>query len=99
MREMVRQMSMPVEIVGGETVREADGLAMSSRNGYLDAPQRAEAPRLNRTLRRVKERIHAGERDFDRIVREPEEDLRGHGWKVDYVALRTRSHLAQPRAG
>jgi pantoate--beta-alanine ligase len=98
-REMVRQFNLPIEIVGGETVREPDGLAMSSRNGYLDAAQRAEAPRLNRVLRRAKERLQAGEQDFDAIVRDSEEELRAHGWKVDYVALRTRSHLAPPRPG
>ena len=52
-RHMVRQLDLPVEIVAGETVREADGLAMSSRNGYLSAAERAEAPRLHRTLREV----------------------------------------------
>ena len=50
---MVRQLDLPVEIVAGETVREADGLAMSSRNGYLSAAERAEAPRLHRALQEV----------------------------------------------
>jgi pantoate--beta-alanine ligase len=97
-REMVRQFNLPLEIVGGETVRESDGLAMSSRNGYLDTAQRAEAPRLQRTLRRVRERIEAGARDFDSVVREAEAQLRAHGWRMDFVALRNRSRLTPPRA-
>src|SRR5262249_53693303 len=63
-RAMVRQLGFPVEIVAGETVRELDGLAMSSRNGYLSADERTEAVRLSRKLREVKEGIDLGEKDF-----------------------------------
>ena len=87
-RGMVRQLNLPVEIIGGETVREADGLAMSSRNGYLSAAERAEAPRLHRTLRAVASRAL----DCDRATQQ----LAAAGWKPDYVEVRRRSDLAKP---
>ena len=63
-RELVKQLNLPIEIIAGETVREADGLAMSSRNGYLSAAERLEAPHLYRTLQQAVHTIHGGERDF-----------------------------------
>jgi pantoate--beta-alanine ligase len=82
---MARQLDLPVRIVPGETVREADGLALSSRNGYLSAAERAEAPRLNRALRAVAE----GEEPKGAMA-----DLAGHGWKPDYIEVRRREDLA-----
>ena len=90
-RSMVQQLNLPVEIIAGETVREADGLAMSSRNSYLSAAQRAEAPRLYHTLRAVA----SGALDCDRAVAE----LAAAGWKPDYVEVRRRSDLAKPGPG
>jgi pantoate--beta-alanine ligase len=90
-RSMVRQLSLPVEIVAAETVREADGLALSSRNGYLSAAERAEAPRLHRTLQEV-----AGGRLG---AAEAAETLLRAGWKPDYVEVRRRADLAPPQAG
>jgi len=92
-RGMVRQLSLPVEIVAGDTTREADGLAMSSRNAYLSAPERAEAPRLYRLLQDV--------RDGRRTCEEASKALAAAGWKPDYVEVRRRSDLApaQPQAG
>jgi pantoate--beta-alanine ligase len=90
-RGMVRQLNLSVEILAGETVREADGLAMSSRNGYLSAAQRAEAPRLFRILSRVA----AGALDCDNATKE----LTAAGWKPDYVEVRRRSDLAKPGPG
>ena len=83
---MVRQLDLPVRIVPGETVREADGLAMSSRNGYLSAAERAEAPRLHRTLRAVADGRLTGEAAVA--------DLGRHGWNPDYVEIRRRGDLA-----
>jgi len=83
---MVRQLDLPVRIVPGETVREADGLAMSSRNGYLSAAERAEAPRLHRTLRAVADGRLTGEAAVA--------DLARHGWNPDYVEIRRRGDLA-----
>lgn len=90
-RGMVRQLNLPVEILAGETVREADGLAMSSRNNYLSAAERAEAPRLFRTLSRVA----SGALDCDEAIKE----LAAAGWKPDYVEVRRRPDLAKPGAG
>ncbi|HEX5476466.1 MAG TPA: pantoate--beta-alanine ligase [Burkholderiales bacterium] len=88
-RGMVRQLVLPIEIVAGETVREPDGLAMSSRNAYLSAKERAEAPRLYQVLREV-----AADRDCQAAMRK----LEMAGWKPDYVEVRRRSDLAPARA-
>jgi pantoate--beta-alanine ligase len=88
-RGMVRQLNLPMSILAGETVREADGLAMSSRNAYLSAAQRAEAPRLYRILRQVAAGMPSSE-----AVRE----LTAAGWNPDYVEVRRRADLAVPQA-
>jgi len=93
-RAMVRQLNFGIEIVGVETVREADGLAMSSRNGYLSKPERAEAVRLSRALAGVKSAIEGGSGDYEGLVDAAREELASHGWRVDYVALRTQANLA-----
>jgi pantoate--beta-alanine ligase len=95
-RALVRQLNFPIAIVGGPTLREADGLAMSSRNGYLSAEERAKAVQLSRNLARVKDAIAAGAKDYAVLVRAAEESLAREGWKVDYVALRDRRTLAPP---
>jgi len=87
-RGMVRQLDLPVEIVAGETARERDGLAMSSRNNYLSAAERAEAPRLYRTLLEVK----AGNLSSEKAVAA----LAAAGWKPDYVEIRRRRDLSRP---
>jgi pantoate--beta-alanine ligase len=84
-RDMVSQFNLPIEIVAGDTVREADGLAMSSRNGYLSPEQRREAPRLHRVLRDVS----TGHLDAAQAVRE----LEASGWLPDYVEVRRRADL------
>ncbi|MGZ5571404.1 MAG: pantoate--beta-alanine ligase [Usitatibacter sp.] len=95
-RALERQLNFGIEIVGCETVREPDGLAMSSRNGYLTREERAEAPRLSRSLARIKERVEHGERDFATLAAEASADLAAHGWRVDYVELRNRAELSPP---
>jgi len=90
-RAMVRQLNLPVDIVAGETVREPDGLAMSSRNSYLSAAERAEAPRLQRVLQDVVGKRISPEKAI--VV------LADAGWKPDYVEVRRRSDLAKPQAG
>ena len=63
-RNMTRQLALPIDIIGGETVRAEDGLALSSRNGYLSTAERAEAPRLYRLLNDIRAAIRAGEPDY-----------------------------------
>ena len=97
-REMVRELNLPIEIIPAETERASDGLALSSRNDYLTAAERLEAVRLYRTLIYIKERIEAGERDFGGLQEMAEKNLDSHGWRVDYVAVRKNSTFepAQP---
>ena len=96
-REMVRQLNFGIEIVGGETVREADGLAMSSRNGYLTPAERAKAPLLSTALRQIKDAIEEGSHRFERHQEMAVSALSLAGWNVDYIALRNRSELAWPQ--
>ena len=96
LRDMVRQLALPVEIIPAETVRAADGLALSSRNGYLAAAERAEAPRLYALLREARERIAKGESNFQRIELEAMTQLAQNGWTPQYIAVRRRADLQAP---
>lgn len=98
-RHMVEQLALPVKIVPAETVRAPDGLALSSRNRYLSAVERAEAPRLQRVLQRVREQVAGGERNFEAIEFAADAELARHGWHVDYVVVRSRRTLMQPESG
>jgi pantoate--beta-alanine ligase len=95
-RRMVADLCVPVEIVGAPTVREADGLAMSSRNQYLTAAERAVAPVIHRTLSWGVERLAAGERDFAAIEAEATRRLIEAGLKPDYFAVRDSTTLETP---
>ena len=97
-RRMVAQLALPIEIVGGETGRAADGLALSSRNGYLSAEERAEAVQLGAALRRIDAATSAGDRDYAKLETEAMASLAARGWKPDYVAIRRRRDLAAPSA-
>jgi pantoate--beta-alanine ligase len=90
-REMVRQLNLAVEIVAGETEREPDGLAMSSRNAYLSASERSEAPRLYRLLQAVS--------TGKVTTRQAVDELAAAGWKPDYIEVRRRADLKAPEAG
>jgi pantoate--beta-alanine ligase len=97
-RNMCRQFALPTEIVPHETVREADGLAMSSRNRYLNDAERREAPRLYATLNAVRTRLAAGEHDVPAVEHDAVRELAAAGWKVDYVAVRRQRDLRPPAA-
>ena len=95
-RNMVRDLNLAIEIVAEDTVRAPDGLALSSRNGYLSAQQRAEAPRLQKCLAIVRKSILDGNPDFERLEREAMAELRASGWIPDYVAVRKKLDLQLP---
>jgi pantoate--beta-alanine ligase len=95
-RGMVRQFNLPIDIVGGATVRASDGLALSSRNGYLSPTERQEAPALARALRNAVDRLAGGDTGYARIEAATTAELTQRGWKVDYIAVREMHGLAVP---
>jgi pantoate--beta-alanine ligase len=97
-RQMVAQFNLPVAIIGAETARAGDGVALSSRNQYLDAAERVQAVELYQTLQWVAGRLRAGEVARERLEREAVEALASSGWQPEYVAIRAPS-LAMPQAG
>ncbi len=96
LRQMARQLNLPIEILGIDTVRAEDGLALSSRNGYLSAAERAEAPRLYQTLQGVAAALASGQTDMTTLENSAVEELTRHGWRVDYVQIRAQSTLLAP---
>ncbi len=92
-REMVRQLNIPVEIIACETVRASDGLALSSRNQYLDQEQRKEACQLYRTLLQLKNEIISGNKEFETLQHHAAHSLCQRGWTVDYLSVHKRSTL------
>jgi len=98
LRELVRQLNFGVRVVPAETVREPDGLAMSSRNGYLTPAERAEAARLSRALGAIRSAVEGGRRDFAELDKAAKDELAAHGWRPDYIAVRRRADLAPPGA-
>ena len=97
-RNMARQFALPTEIVGAETYRAEDGLALSSRNGYLSAEERAEAPLLYQVLNDVANEVRGGQHKVAQVEQLAMDRLAGRGWKPDYVAVRKRIDLQPPSA-
>jgi pantoate--beta-alanine ligase len=95
-RQLVRDLSMQVRIVGIATERAADGLALSSRNGYLTTDERGRAPELKSTLRRTAEALRSGERDFPGLEQAARASLEAAGMRPDYIAIRRSTDLAEP---
>ncbi len=93
---MVREFALPIDIIPGETVRAPDGLALSSRNGYLSASERAIAPQLHRQLSGVVEAVRGGQRDFASLESAALTALRAQGWLPDYLAVRRKIDLKSP---
>ncbi len=92
-RRMVAQLNLPVEIIAGQTIRAEDGLALSSRNNYLDNIQRQKASELACNLKKIGESIASGERNFPSLEWSAIERLNMHGWKVDYISVRQNRTL------
>ena len=81
-------MALPINIIGVNTVRELDGLAMSSRNSRLMVDERQRAPVLARTMRWVSSQIRGGRRDFDELVIDANDQLRAGGLHPDHIYIR-----------
>ena len=92
-RNMVADFNLPIQIIGGETVRAEDGLALSSRNGYLSTAERIEAPRLFQVITKVAAAVRAGNLDYKQLEQEAMVQLQVHGWLPEYVALRKKLDL------
>ncbi len=96
-RRMAEDLAMPVAIVSAPTTRESDGLAMSSRNGYLTPEQRKIAPRLFAVLQDVRQRIRHGARDYAAIESAGIDGLKAAGFRPDYLSVRRAADLDSPR--
>ena len=99
LRGMVRQLALPVEVIPGETVRDAAGLALSSRNAFLSAAERVEAAQLHATLERLVGRVRSGATDLHALEAEAVASLAARGWEPNYVAIRRQRDLGAPAAG
>ncbi len=95
-RNMCRQFQLPVDILAHETVRDADGLALSSRNRYLSAHERAEATQLYAALSAAREQVLDGKLDTDTLSAWGHQLLSDRGWQVDYFSLRRQRDLLAP---
>ena len=92
-RTMVRDLNMPVQIIGEPIVRADDGLALSSRNGYLSADERATAPVLHRTLQQLADALRNGERDYPALLESGHQALQAAGLRPDYLEIRNAADL------
>jgi pantoate--beta-alanine ligase len=95
-RNMCRQFQLPVEILAHETVRADDGLALSSRNVYLQDAERKEAPQLFALLQSMQSKLRAGQHDVEQLAHEVKAALTQRGWEVDYIAVRRQRDLHKP---
>jgi len=95
-RRMVKDLSLPIEIISGETQREPDGLAMSSRNQYLSDEERALAPELNGLLQEMGRGLETGQRNFEELESQAMQKLEALGFKPEYVSIRRAENLDMP---
>ncbi len=98
-RNMVKQFALPIDVIGGETQRNAAGLALSSRNGYLTPAQREQALLLPATLRKLVSALLAGDTHIAALEIQAMQTLRSAGWLPDYVAVRRQADLLPPTPG
>jgi pantoate--beta-alanine ligase len=94
-RQTVAQMNLPIRVIGGETVRAADGLALSSRNQYLTVTERTEAAFLQQTLIQLRQDILGGSRDYTKLETAATAALAQRGWQVEYVSVRNQTTLGR----
>ena len=92
-RALAHDLNLPIQIIGEPTVRAADGLALSSRNGYLNEEQRAIAPALYRSLSQIAQAIRDGERDYPKLLAEQQQQLEAQGFRRDYLEIRQAMNL------
>lgn len=97
-RNMAKQFALPTEIIAAETWRAEDGLALSSRNGYLSETERTEAPMLYQILNQVANEVRGGNLNLSNIEQQAMHQLSNRHWKPDYVAIRKRVDLQAPSA-
>ena len=95
-RHMTEDLSLPIRIITAPTVRETDGLTMSSRNQYLDEKEREVAPLLHELLESTGKRLQTGNRDFATLESEAIEQLNAAGFESDYFAIRRAENLESP---
>jgi pantoate--beta-alanine ligase len=95
-QRMVRQFALPIEVIGGTTLRAADGLALSSRNNYLKPADRLEAVQLSQTLNAMAQALRGGNTDIMALEQEAMARLSARGWQPDYLAVRRTADLQVP---
>jgi pantoate--beta-alanine ligase len=99
LRRMAQQFALPIDVVGGPTLRAPDGLALSSRNGYLSESERAEAVHLSLALKTMADALRAGATDIAALEAQAMQMLTARGWQPDYLVARRRHDLHTPQAG
>lgn len=95
-RQMVNDLFLPIEIIGAVTKRADDGLALSSRNGYLTTQERAQAPAIYRALQVTAQALRAGERDYAKLEQQARQLISQAGLRPDYYSIRRLNDLLEP---
>jgi len=95
-QRMVAQFALPIEVIGGQTLRADDGLALSSRNNYLSPTERREAVQLSLALKAMADALRAGQTDVADLEKQAMHALKARGWKPDYLTVRLRHNLQTP---
>ncbi len=92
-KALVRDLNMPIQIIGEPTVRAADGLALSSRNGYLSEAERAAAPALYRVIKQIGDALKSGEKNHEQLLLDGKKELKSAGFRPDYLEIRNAVNL------
>jgi pantoate--beta-alanine ligase len=99
LRHMVRQFALPVEMIASSTLRADDGLALSSRNGFLSPTERTEAVQLSLALKSLVAQVKAGHTDYAALEAQAMQQLTARGWQPDYLTIRRQADLQSPQPG